>query len=68
VCAYTGASTHARRGWKHRRQRDWPARRATLVGLSATTAAGADIARRCASARIDLVPLRDGRPTTVRCG
>src|SRR5689334_22976764 len=36
---------------------------ATLVGLVGDDAAGADIARRCAAARIDLVPLRDGRPT-----
>ena len=37
---------------------------ATLVGLVGDDAAGADIARRCADARIDFVPLRDGRPTT----
>lgn len=37
---------------------------ATLVGLVGDDAAGADIARRCAAARIDLVSLRDGRPTT----
>jgi rfaE bifunctional protein kinase chain/domain len=37
---------------------------ATLVGLVGDDAAGADIATRCASARIDFVPLRDGRPTT----
>ena len=37
---------------------------ATLIGLVGDDAAGADIARRCAAARIDLVPLRDGRPTT----
>src|SRR6185436_3116385 len=33
-------------------------------GLVGDDAAGADVARRCAAARIDLVPLRDGRPTT----
>src|SRR5262245_46597143 len=37
---------------------------ATLVGLVGDDPAGADIARRCAAARIDFVPLRDGRPTT----
>jgi len=37
---------------------------ATLVGLVGADAAGADIARRCAAAGIDFVPLRDGRPTT----
>lgn len=37
---------------------------ATLVGLVGDDAAGADIARRCASAGIDFLPLRDGRPTT----
>ena len=37
---------------------------ATLVGLVGDDAAGADIARRCAAARIDLVALQDGRPTT----
>src|SRR4030095_220328 len=37
---------------------------ATLVGLVGDDAAGADIARRCAAAGIDFVPLRDGRPTT----
>ena len=37
---------------------------ATLIGLVGDDAAGADLARRCAAARIDLVPLRDGRPTT----
>ena len=37
---------------------------ATLVGLVGDDAAGADIARRCGAARIDLVALRDGRPTT----
>jgi rfaE bifunctional protein kinase chain/domain len=37
---------------------------ATLVGLVGDDAAGADIAARCAAARIDFVPLRDGRPTT----
>jgi D-beta-D-heptose 7-phosphate kinase/D-beta-D-heptose 1-phosphate adenosyltransferase len=36
---------------------------ATLVGLVGYDAAGADVARRCADARIDFVPLRDGRPT-----
>ena len=36
---------------------------ATLVGLVGDDAAGADVARRCAAARIDFVPLRDGRPT-----
>jgi len=37
---------------------------ATLIGLVGDDAAGADLARRCTAARIDLVPLRDGRPTT----
>jgi len=37
---------------------------ATLVGLIGDDAAGADIARRCTGAGIELVPLRDGRPTT----
>ena len=37
---------------------------ATLIGLLGDDAAGADIARRCTAARIDLVPVRDGRPTT----
>jgi len=37
---------------------------ATLVGLVGDDAAGADIARRSAAARIDFVALRDGRPTT----
>jgi D-beta-D-heptose 7-phosphate kinase/D-beta-D-heptose 1-phosphate adenosyltransferase len=37
---------------------------ATLIGLVGDDAAGADIARRCTAARIALVPLRDGRPTT----
>jgi rfaE bifunctional protein kinase chain/domain len=37
---------------------------ATLVGLVGDDAAGADIARRCAAAGIEFVPLRDGRPTT----
>jgi D-beta-D-heptose 7-phosphate kinase/D-beta-D-heptose 1-phosphate adenosyltransferase len=37
---------------------------ATLIGLVGDDAAGADIARRCAAARIDFVPIRDGRPTT----
>ena len=37
---------------------------ATLIGLVGDDAAGADVARRCAASRIDLVPLRDGRPTT----
>jgi rfaE bifunctional protein kinase chain/domain len=37
---------------------------ATLVGLVGDDASGADVAARCAAARIDFVPLRDGRPTT----
>ena len=37
---------------------------ATLVGLVGDDAAGTDIAARCAAARIEFVPLRDGRPTT----
>jgi len=37
---------------------------ATLVGLVGEDAAGTDVASRCASAGIDFVPLRDGRPTT----
>lgn len=36
---------------------------ATLVGLVGDDAAGADLARRCADAGIDFVPLRDGRAT-----
>jgi rfaE bifunctional protein kinase chain/domain len=37
---------------------------ATLVGLLGDDAAGADVARRCASAGIELLAFRDGRPTT----
>ena len=37
---------------------------ATLVGLLGDDAAGADVVRRCASAGIELVAFRDGRPTT----
>ena len=37
---------------------------ATLIGLVGADAAGTDVASRCASARIDFVPLRDGRFTT----
>ena len=36
---------------------------ATLVGLVGDDPAGADLARRCDDARIDFVPLRDGRAT-----
>jgi D-beta-D-heptose 7-phosphate kinase/D-beta-D-heptose 1-phosphate adenosyltransferase len=37
---------------------------ATLVAMVGDDPAGGDVARRCAVARIDFVPLRDGRPTT----
>jgi D-beta-D-heptose 7-phosphate kinase/D-beta-D-heptose 1-phosphate adenosyltransferase len=37
---------------------------AILVGLIGDDAAGADVARRCTGAGIELVPLGDGRPTT----
>jgi len=37
---------------------------ATLVALVGDDAAGTDIARRCTEIGIELVPLRDGRPTT----
>src|SRR5262245_8104192 len=36
---------------------------ATLVGLVGDDPAGADLARRCGAAGIELVPLRDGRAT-----
>jgi D-beta-D-heptose 7-phosphate kinase/D-beta-D-heptose 1-phosphate adenosyltransferase len=36
---------------------------ATLIGLVGDDPAGADLARRCAEAGIDFVPLRDGRAT-----
>jgi D-beta-D-heptose 7-phosphate kinase/D-beta-D-heptose 1-phosphate adenosyltransferase len=44
----------------------WPSLggQATLVALVGDDAAGTDIARRCTEIGIELVPLRDGRPTT----